>query len=166
MNFVNKFDFYFTHFSKILAVVFLVGILLDVGISVTCRYVFFYSTPWADPLAKYMVIWLAFVGASIGVREGVHISFNSIAKKFPQYQIGFVVFVNICILVFCATMVYFGMKYATEQGYTQSDPVLFGLNMIFPYLSVPVGFMFMIIQTLVVSIKFFHTGDKLNGNNW
>ncbi len=155
MSLIDRFDHYFTQFSKILAVVFLIGILLDVGISVTCRYIFFFATPWADPIAKYMVIWLAFIGASIAIREGAHITFDSIARKFPRHRRFFVVFVNTSILIFCVSMVFYGMKYATEQGFTQSDPVLFDLNMIFPYLSVPVGLLFMIIQTIVISVKFF-----------
>jgi TRAP-type C4-dicarboxylate transport system permease small subunit len=166
MKFINKFDYYFTQFSKIVAVIFLVSILLDVGISVVCRYVFFYSTPWADPIAKYMVIWLTFISASLGIREGTHITFDSIAKKFPQHQKIFFVFVNTTMLTFCTTMVFFGLKYATEHGYSQNDPVLFDLNMIFPYLSVPVGFVFMIIQIIVVSLRFLYIGEELSGNSW
>jgi TRAP-type C4-dicarboxylate transport system permease small subunit len=62
-------------------------------------------------------------------------------------------------------MVYHGMRYAIIQGLTQSDPVLFNLNMFFPYLSIPVCFSFIIVQLILVTFKLF-LDDQLASIIW
>ena len=36
------------------------------------RYVLKGSLPWSEELSRYLMIWVTFVGASIGVKRGAH----------------------------------------------------------------------------------------------
>jgi TRAP-type C4-dicarboxylate transport system permease small subunit len=44
--------------------------LVLVNLQIVCRFVLSVSAPWTEEVSRLVFIWLAFVGASIGAREG------------------------------------------------------------------------------------------------
>ena len=54
-------------------------ILLTITISllifaqVICRYVFNYSLYWSEELGRYTLIWITFLGASVGFKRKAHV---------------------------------------------------------------------------------------------
>ena len=42
--------------------------------NVVARYVFDAAITWAEEVARFLFVWLTFVGASLGLRRGVHLS--------------------------------------------------------------------------------------------
>jgi len=43
-----------------------------VAIQVFCRYVLNYSLFWSEELARYLLVWLTFLGASVAYRRNLH----------------------------------------------------------------------------------------------
>src|SRR5215210_3084685 len=47
--------------------------LVLVNVQIVCRFVLSISVPWTEEVSRLLFIWLAFLGAAIGVREGTMI---------------------------------------------------------------------------------------------
>jgi TRAP-type C4-dicarboxylate transport system permease small subunit len=67
----------------------LVGLLmavmiLDIFVQVICRYVLESSLSWSEELARYLFVWVIFIGASVAVRRGQHIALTAITAALPE----------------------------------------------------------------------------------
>ena len=67
---------------------FLVATLLSFMIivaflQIVLRNVFFTGLSWGDPLVRYMVLWVGFIGASIATKEGRHINIDVFSQWVP-----------------------------------------------------------------------------------
>ena len=52
-----------------------------VSLNVFMRYVWNMPLSWAEELARYIMIWAAFIGASLCVRDNVHVQMNLLQTK-------------------------------------------------------------------------------------
>ncbi|MCC3145779.1 TRAP transporter small permease [Halanaerobium sp. Z-7514] len=131
--------------------------------AVMSRYVFFTPLNFANMLSKYLVMWLTFLGASIAIREGEHIAVNFFVNFLSNKKKKLILIVsNLIVSLFCITIIYYGILFSIN-GITSTDPLLFGMRMIYPYLSVPVGFSFILIQyNLFTIIQLFSNEIKSN----
>ena len=64
---------------------YLVGVMLAVMIllaflQILLRNVFSTGISWGDPLVRYLVLWVGFVGASLATKEGKHITIEIFSK--------------------------------------------------------------------------------------
>jgi TRAP-type C4-dicarboxylate transport system permease small subunit len=67
----------------------LVGVLmavmiLDIFVQVVFRYALESSLSWSEELARYLFVWVIFVGASVAVRRGQHIALTAITGSLPE----------------------------------------------------------------------------------
>src|SRR5215218_9474099 len=44
--------------------------LLLVNVQIVCRFVLSISVPWTEEVSRLVFVWLAYIGAAIGMREG------------------------------------------------------------------------------------------------
>lgn len=75
------------------AVMFIVSIVLIavVFIQVICRYVLYISTPWAEELAIFTFIWIAWIGAAYAVYSRDHLQINimdALVKRLKNPGLG------------------------------------------------------------------------------
>ncbi|MGD8883138.1 MAG: TRAP transporter small permease [Desulfobacterales bacterium] len=64
---------------------FLVGAMLSVMIllaflQIILRNVFSTGISWGDPLVRYLVLWVGFIGASLATKEGKHITIEIFSR--------------------------------------------------------------------------------------
>ena len=55
---------------------FTVALVGAIFIEVVCRYLLFISTAWSEELARYLFIWLTYVGSAYALNEGGHIEID------------------------------------------------------------------------------------------
>lgn len=65
-------------------VIFLAIMTFLVFFQVVTRYLFSYSLAWVEELARYLMIWMAFVGAASLFKDNDHIRMDLVYNKFPQ----------------------------------------------------------------------------------
>jgi TRAP-type C4-dicarboxylate transport system permease small subunit len=51
---------------------------------VVTRYLFSYSLAWVEALARYLMIWMAFLGAASLFKDDSHIRMDLVYNKVPQ----------------------------------------------------------------------------------
>ncbi len=116
-------------------------------VNVVLRYVFSTSMSWAEELIKYIMIWIAFIGASVCVRVGAHVSIDFflgyLSKRLKNVLFSVVYIIAIC---FTISMAYYGIKviqFTIQTG--QVSPAL-QIPMWIPYLAIPLGFSLMTLR--------------------
>ena len=68
---------------------------------VLMRYVFGGSLSWSEEAVRFLFIWLSFIGFSITMQRGGHISVQFIVDLVPKsVRRHFLIFADVCILIF------------------------------------------------------------------
>jgi len=70
---------------------------------------------WGDEIIRLTSIWVVFLAASLGVREGSHLNVDFFINKMPPRAIMIVRKIALGIVLVCmAVLAYYGMKYTTS----------------------------------------------------
>ncbi len=141
------------------ASILLVIITIIVNWGVFCRYVLFAPLPWSEQIPKYAMIWMGFLGASVGISRNRHIGFDILVVRLPSIIRKLVILVGrLLILFFLTMMTIYGVNFAFAVGFSSNAPML-PIPMFYLFLAVPVGGVFMILQAtikLVLDIMTFN----------
>ena len=54
-----------------------------VAFQVLTRYVFQHPAAWPEEAARYLFVWVALLGAALGVDRGVHFSLDLLTSRLP-----------------------------------------------------------------------------------
>ncbi|SDL11545.1 TRAP transporter small permease [Halarsenatibacter silvermanii] len=130
------------------AITGMIGLMLAlVLIQVVARYFLGASTPWTSELSRYLMVWIALVGASVLSKEEKHAAVNLFKNRLPpRLRIIIEVFINILILLLLFILVLRGFRYSFD--YWNSISPATGIRRTWAYLSLPVGALLMFLQTL------------------
>jgi C4-dicarboxylate transporter DctQ subunit len=81
-----------------------IAVLLLVNYQILCRFVLSISVPWTEEVSRLLFIWLAFLGAAIGVREGALIVIDTlpvmIGDRWWRYVRPVVAMLSLVVIVF------------------------------------------------------------------
>lgn len=109
---------------------FLIAILiLPVTMQVVSRYTdLIPNYIWTEEMARFCLIWIIMIGASVAVRDGTH--FDVDVLPHPKTQLGVAIsrtVVHVVIFLVAVIFLAFGWRFA-QFGYDQSSE-LTGINM-------------------------------------
>lgn len=112
------------------------------------RYVLNSPLLWTETAARYLMIWLALVAASISLKRREHIGVEFFVKKLkPGFKKVIKLITNLFILYFLYILLKEGWILAVKSK-TQTSFAL-NMSMFWPLLSVPVSAFFTIIQLIL-----------------
>jgi C4-dicarboxylate transporter DctQ subunit len=132
-----------------IAAILLVTITVIVNWGVFCRYVLFAPLPWSEQIPKYAMIWMGFLGASVGISRNRHIGFDILVTRLPSMIRKLVIIAgHILILFFLVIMTIYGVSFAFAVGFSSNAPML-PIPMFYLFLAVPIGGVFMILQAMI-----------------
>jgi len=84
-----------------------------VAVQVFFRYVLNQSLFWSEELARYLLVWLSFLGASVAYRRKVHPGIDVLQAKMPAaLQKISTSIVHLASLTLFAVMIFFGYRFA------------------------------------------------------
>ena len=141
------------------ASILIVFIAVIVNWGVFCRYVLFAPLPWSEQIPKYAMIWMGFLGASVGISRNRHIGFDILVARLPSvFRELIIIAGHILILFFLVMMTIYGVSFAFAVGFSSNAPML-PIPMFYLFLAVPIGGVFMTLQAtirLVLDIMTFN----------
>ena len=145
-----------SHLSERIVQVTLVGMVgvmtVIIIIQVFMRYLFLYSLSWSEEVARYLMIWVSFLGASLALKYGLHIGIEFMINRVPEKIRGWInLIAQIGILIFLVYFTIGGFRVSWAVRDQDSPALLF--SMAYAYLAAPVGGLFMIIQLLNLLIE-------------
>ena len=80
MNFWNKWDIKISRMETVLITILLTLMILTAFSQIILRNFFASGIDWGDALVRYLVVWVAFIGAAIATREGKHITIDILSR--------------------------------------------------------------------------------------
>lgn len=157
---VKSFDSVLSFIEEWLLFFLLAVMLAVVFFGVLNRSLIQASIPWSEELARYLMIWGVFVGASLGVKRSVHISVDALVLLMPEkvkhlfsllaYVVGF---------VFCAWFFYVGCEFIGQMMNMKPLSPALRVPMYYAYAAVPVGFGLMALRYLMSCVYFIFGSD-------
>jgi TRAP-type C4-dicarboxylate transport system permease small subunit len=102
-----------------------IGMAVIVAVQVFSRYVLNYSLFWSEELARYMLVWLTFLGASVAYRRQAHPGMDVLhARMPPSLRRAGNLFVHAVSLGLFGVMIVFGTQFAWFVR-LQTSPALY-----------------------------------------
>jgi len=158
--FLKKFKKIIDIFNKIAVWISLIYVLM-VTVLVLTGVVFRYfgnALSWTEELARWFIIGIAFVGASVALNEGKHVGITIIIKNFPDWLKKISILLgHILILIFLSYSFWYGIK-AAMASINQTGGII-NISMVYVKMQLPLGAGFMIINML-----YYITGTILSEN--
>ena len=138
-------------------ILLLAAMTLVVGANITLRYVTAHSLPWADEVARYLMIWMTFGGAGLVLRIGGHVAITNLRDALPDRgQKIMRAAIALGLLIFFGFMVDVGIQYAQRMQY-QVTPAL-RIPFLYVYAAMPVGFTLLIVHLALIAHPFITAG--------
>ncbi len=124
------------------------------------RYFLNYAPAWCEEMARYLFIWVVFIGAPIGVRAREHMALRVLTDRLPHSRR---VFCNVCIYVvaavFLAALTWQGVEIVNRTTF-QVSPTL-EISMRWVYAAIPIGSGLMLLHLLISLLKTGVTDNPL-----
>ena len=153
--------------EEILISVFLGVATILVFAQVVARYAFNTGFTWAPEVVEYMFLWSVMIGASYGVKHGVHLGVDILVAKLRPGVRKWVILVAIAISVaFTGGMCYLSFFYVRTAYTMELLTVDLEIPQWIPHLALPFGFGLITLRFLQVA-WLVYTGrqDKITRSN-
>ncbi len=124
-------------------------------LQVISRYFFGYTFEWSEELARFLFVWVVFLGSALIMGESGHLSVQLLARKLQGSMAGLAleVFVNLCSYAFIMLLLVQGSKMTSVMTF-QTAPGL-GISMSSVYVIIPVSACLMLLYLLKDTVRIF-----------
>jgi len=150
LDFIDNIEGYFAMYA-----IGVMGIVLL--LQVFARYIFGRPLVWSEALARYIFVWICFIGAGYGIKHHLHIEMEFIFKIFPKAgQVIIQILINLFSIAMFAYILPGAFQYTAQQA-TIDSPVL-PIPMSYVVISIPIGLIFVILRLIIDTINVIKTG--------
>jgi TRAP-type C4-dicarboxylate transport system permease small subunit len=117
--------------------------------NVVLRFTTDRSLLFVEEAARYLMIWLTFIGVGPVLRYGGHLGIDILQERLPRHAAPIRAAIFAVLLGFFGFMVWVGARYALF-AWAQTTPVL-GIPIGAVYLAMPIGFALAILHLLFMA---------------
>lgn len=154
----------FEHYSRFISLldyvcgksvfILLMTMLIIVNMEIISRSFFSYSFSWVVEIAKYMVVWVAFLGGICASNKESHPTITALLSKLnPRYHALLFMSSHVMTIIGLGGMGYLGITF-TNSGNSMSMTSLPNMPMSIIYIAIPIGCFGMALCTARRVIKF------------
>lgn len=130
-------------------IVLLAAMALIIFANVVLRYTTSASIEWAEEVARYLMVWLTFLGAGPVLRYGGHIAVDNLQDALPPRAARALRWlIALLLLGFFVFMAVYGVMYAERAQY-QTTPTT-QISMAWVYAAMPVGSVLLVLHWLFI----------------
>lgn len=145
---------YCNRVAKVLTQICVAIMAVIVALQVFFRYFLQSPLVWAEEAARYALVWLTFIGASIGLRAGILACMDLVASKFPpgvrRWITTLVIVLNSLLLGF---LFYLSVKLVGIPSVKNQVSPAMRLPMSLAYSAMPVGLALMLFQSILQLVE-------------
>jgi C4-dicarboxylate transporter DctQ subunit len=133
----------------------MLGMALYISYEVVMRYFFNNPTIWAGDLSEYTLLWGTFLAAPWLVREGGHVSLDTVTHRLSptvQHRLG--VISSIIAAAVCVVLLWQGLD-ATLDAYTRGQIIArsWQVPRWIVWAAIPVGSLFLTIEFIRAAVR-------------
>ena len=140
---------------RVLLIALLAASFIIIFAQVICRYLFNTGFIWMEEVARYLIIWLSFLGSPVAIRHGNHMFVDLIEARFPQkIRLPLNILFDLLTILTCVILFVAGWQY--NKANITALSVGLNCSMSIVYSSICVGSVLMIlfcIELLCLKIK-------------
>jgi len=145
----NRFERYFVAANRAIVFTMMTVMATLVFVNVVARYVFNFSIIWAEEVSQYLMIWIAYLGAGLALREGRHVALEILHDRLPVARGRKVrIVVGGLVLAFLGAVTVLGFQFAVFV-WNQETPVL-NISLGIPSLAIPIGALLFAVHLVLI----------------
>jgi len=111
-----------------LCVTIMMFMLVILFYQVITRYFFRFTHAWTDELARYLMVWLAYLSACYAIVVNAHIKVDSFLLLWPKsWRNGVKLFSNVIFFVYCVVVFYYSATWV--MGLARSGGITLGMKL-------------------------------------
>lgn len=139
--------------NKALVAFALAVILAIVFMNVVGRYGFSYSFAWVEEAARHLMVFGAFCGLGLALRQGRLVAIGLVVEMFPA-RIALMIrwLIVLAMFAFMAAICWLGIRFV-EFGWDK-ETMSTGMARGIPYLSIPIGATLFLVHLLFFARRF------------
>lgn len=146
MNIWYRLDKQINRVENVLVSILLITMILVAFFQIVLRNFFASGIDWGDSLVRYLVVWVAFIGAAIATREGKHITIDILSQwSTGLVRVGIRVVCHLISAAICALLTVAAIKFIHFEVQMGST-VFFKVPAWIPELIIPVTFGLMTLR--------------------
>lgn len=120
--------------------------------SVIMRYVFNNSISWSEDAAKFLMVWLAFLGSPLGFRHGAHVAIELLPPGLPAIVRRLIrVLVHATVLLLMTLLTRYSWAFAWN-GRSQVALTVGDISMFWIFVCMPIGAALMALVALELTL--------------
>jgi TRAP-type C4-dicarboxylate transport system permease small subunit len=117
--------------------------------NVILRYSTNQSIEWAEEVARYMMVWLTFLGAGPVLRYGGHIAVENLQDSVPlAWARAIRVFIAVMLTVFFSFIIWYGVIYVDRVQFQMTPTTQVSMSWV--YAAMPVGGALLLLHWLLI----------------
>ena len=160
---MRTFERMFVALNKWVVVLLLAAMSTIVFANVSLRYLSNFSITWAEEVARYLMIWMTFLGAGLSLRIGGHVAITNLHDFLGiRLQRALRALIGLLLICFFVAMMWIGYEYMTRMGRQLTPATRIPFSYI--YAAMPIGFVLMIVHLLLIAHSYV-LGEDLPTDN-
>jgi TRAP-type C4-dicarboxylate transport system permease small subunit len=160
---MRTFERIFVALNKWVVVLLLAAMSTIVFANVSLRYLSNFSITWAEEVARYLMIWMTFLGAGLSLRIGGHVAITNLHDFLGiRLQRALRALIGVLLICFFVAMMWIGYEYMTRMGRQLTPATRIPFSYI--YAAMPIGFVLMIVHLLLIARSYI-LGEDLPTDN-
>lgn len=137
------------NFERFLVSSFLSLLAIVLILQVFMRFVLNDPLAWPEEFSRYLLIWTAFIGSSLAVKEGRFINIDILPSLASGWvKTAFHVIMHLGFLLFCGVAVYFSIDFISRVARSGQVSPAMGIPMWLVYVAAPVGLTMAALRTV------------------
>jgi len=138
--------------AEYLLIGLIAGISILIFVQVVFRYGFNHSLYWSEEVGRYTLIWITFIGASVGFKKKAHMGVDFLFMAFGKNtQAILTVISDISIFILAVILAVYGIKLASFVRFQTSAALL--LPMAVPYSAIWIGGILTAVHSLAFMLS-------------
>jgi TRAP-type C4-dicarboxylate transport system permease small subunit len=137
---------------RFLVIIFFVYMVLAVFYQVLGRYIFSYKLGAAAETATFAQIWMILLASGIAMKKNMHVGVDILLRKLNVKAQRIVIAASTIVIMIFLIMVLKGSIQLIMVGAQSTSPAI-SIPMWIPYLSVPIGIVYIIIELIILTFK-------------
>lgn len=148
---------------KYVAALLTTAMTVLVFLQVLFRYVLNSPLDWSEELSSFAFVWMALLGASIGLRGNLHPRLDIFFDRFPHgLQKIVMVLINLSIIFMLVVLFYFGLQLTISMRMQRTAAL--GYSVSFVYLVLPISALIMLVHVSVQTMLVFRKETRREQN--
>jgi TRAP-type C4-dicarboxylate transport system permease small subunit len=148
----KKLMYIWDHFEGTLIIMFFAAILITVFVQVASRLIFNDPLMFTEELARFLYLWMVFLGFSYITKKGRNLCLEIVASKVKgRKKAVFNIVISLFTIVTFAYIGYWSVEYIKFSWINPAPAMRFSLGIV--YLVVPISMLLCVIRSIELIVK-------------